>query len=115
MPWFVLLLWLLLWLLPSGQIQAQPTTAYGDTGAVEALVSELIVNSKKGPVLSLRNVKINGRSNQLITHTGGAVSSSSTQCTGMCKTSQAPVKMEVDQSTDCHAPLPGQLLHSRSS
>jgi len=73
MPCFVLLLWLLLWLLPSGQIQAQPTTAYGDTGAIEALVSELIVNSKKGPVLSLRNVKINGRSNQLITHTGGAV------------------------------------------
>jgi len=73
MPCFVLLLWLLLWLLPSGQIQAQPTTAYGDSRAIEALVSELIVNSKKGPVLSLRNVKINGRSNQLITHTGGAV------------------------------------------
>jgi len=71
MPCIVLLLWLLLWLLPSLQIQAQ--TPYGDTGAIETLVSEIIVNSKKGPVLSLKNVKINGQSNQLITHTGGVV------------------------------------------
>jgi len=69
MPWIVLFIWLM----ASAQIQAQPATAYGDTGAIEALVSELIVNSKKGPVLSLKNVKINGRNNQLITHTGGAI------------------------------------------
>jgi len=73
MPWIVLLLWLLLWLLPSAQMQAQPTPPYSDSGAIEALVSELTVQSKKGPVLSLRNVKINGQNNQLITHTGGVV------------------------------------------
>jgi|GEM_PF-3040285 len=67
MPWIVLLIWLL----ASAPVQAQTPSPYGDTGVIEALVSEIIVNSKKGPVLSLKNVKINGQSNQLVTHTGG--------------------------------------------
>lgn len=69
MPWIVLLLLLC----ATPQVHAQPVIAYGENLEVEKLVSELIVNSKTGPVLSLRNVKVNGQSNQLISDTGGEI------------------------------------------
>ncbi len=67
MPWLVLLI------IFSVPLLGQASTPYKPgIQAIEKLATELVIYSKKGPVLSIRKVKINGRSNHLIRH-GGAV------------------------------------------
>ncbi len=68
MPWFALLITF------SFPLFAQPSTPYSSgIQAVENLSSEVVVTSKEGSVLSIKNVKINGQNNQFISELGGII------------------------------------------